>query len=250
MLFFDAYVLEKIRVDTHMPKIKENQGFQIKADFAPITVLKVVSPDTSLFEKKLITTVKKAPNFFIGAPVILDISELPNPTSKLITEFCDLLKNSSISPIGIRGIKNGNEKLASDNNLVIMQRKVNKTDENIAQEKKDAVVKSPTKLITKTVRAGSQIYAKGSDLVILASVNPGAECFADGNIHIYGALKGKALAGASGDKDARIFCKTLDAELLAIAGHYQTKEACKKPPENNGMIQIYLENDELNINSI
>src|SRR5438094_601935 len=74
------------------------------------------------------------------------------------------------------------------------------------------------------VRAGTQIYARGTDLVVTASVSPGAEIIADGNIHVYGALRGRALAGASGDSGARIFCSRLEAELVSIAGHYLVSE--------------------------
>ena len=70
------------------------------------------------------------------------------------------------------------------------------------------------------MRSGTQIYARGSDLVVTASVSPGAELVADGNIHVYGPLRGRALAGASGDKDSRIFCSRLEAELVSIAGRY------------------------------
>ncbi len=81
-----------------------------------------------------------------------------------------------------------------------------------------------TRLVTEPVRSGTQIYARGSDLIVTASVSPGAELVADGNIHVYGALRGRALAGAGGDEAARIFCTRLEAELVSIAGRYLVSE--------------------------
>ena len=75
------------------------------------------------------------------------------------------------------------------------------------------------------MRSGTQIYAKGGDLVVPAPVSAGAELIADGHVHVYGALRGRAIAGASGDTDARIFVQRLEAELLAIAGRYLVSEA-------------------------
>ena len=81
---------------------------------------------------------------------------------------------------------------------------------------------SPTQFLTRPLRSGQQIYARGGDLVVLAAINSGAEVIADGNIHIYAPLHGRALAGASGATEARIFCTTFDAQLVSIAGLYRT----------------------------
>jgi septum site-determining protein MinC len=101
-------------------------------------------------------------------------------------------------------------------------------------------------LVTQPVRSGTQIYARGSDLVVTAPVSPGAEIMADGNVHVYAALRGRALAGASGDVDARIFCSKLEAELVSIAGHYLVSD--QLPPEQRGAaVQIALVEDQLTI---
>ena len=100
------------------------------------------------------------------------------------------------------------------------------------------------------MRSGTQVYAKGTDLVVLTAVNAGAECIADGNIHIYGPLRGRALAGANGNKNANIFCESLEAELIAVAGHYLTKDQIKAPKLTKPLIHIYLEGDKLKIGGI
>jgi septum site-determining protein MinC len=86
----------------------------------------------------------------------------------------------------------------------------------------------PAKIIRQPVRSGQQIYAKGGDLIILSSVSTGAEVLADGNIHIYGPLRGRALAGVLGNTEASIFCMRLEAELISIAGRYKVDEDVKR----------------------
>jgi septum site-determining protein MinC len=103
-----------------------------------------------------------------------------------------------------------------------------------------------TRLVTQPVRSGTQIYARGGDLVVIAPVSAGAEIVADGNIHVYGALRGRALAGASGDSQARIFCSRLEAELVSIAGRYLVSE--QLPPDQlQQPVQIALVDDRLTI---
>ena len=100
--------------------------------------------------------------------------------------------------------------------------------------------------MTQPVRSGTQIYARGGDLIVLSSVSPGAEIIADGHVHIYGALRGRAIAGASGDTEARIFVGKLEAELLCVAGHYLVSEAI--PPEHIGQaVQVILTDDRLTL---
>ena len=105
------------------------------------------------------------------------------------------------------------------------------------------------RLVTEPVRSGTQIYARGSDLVVTAAVSAGAELVADGNIHVYAPLRGRALAGASGDVEARIFCSRLEAELVSIAGRYLVSE--QLPQEQRGSaVQIALVDEQLTVTRI
>jgi len=104
-------------------------------------------------------------------------------------------------------------------------------------------------LITSPIRSGQQVYAHGGDLIVVASVSPGAELLADGNIHVYGTLRGRALAGINGDEKARVFCHRLQADLVAIAGHYKVFEEIKSD-EENCYKQLYLQNGQLIIESL
>ncbi len=107
----------------------------------------------------------------------------------------------------------------------------------------------PSKIVTKPVRSGQQIYAEGADLILMASVSEGAEVLADGHIHVYGTLRGRALAGVKGDLDARIFCQQLEAELVSVAGQFvlsdTIRDSCWKKPA-----QIFLRDQSIEIKEI
>ncbi|GBL54593.1 septum formation inhibitor [Pseudomonas citronellolis] len=120
-----------------------------------------------------------------------------------------------------------------------------KTSEKAAEPAAPAV--RPTKLVTTPVRGGVQIYAAGGDLIVLAPVSPGAELLADGNIHVYGPMRGRALAGVKGDTSARIFCQQLGAELVSIAGNYKVAEDLRRSPQWGQAVHVSLSGDVLNI---
>jgi septum site-determining protein MinC len=117
--------------------------------------------------------------------------------------------------------------------------------EVIREVKVEVPVASTTMIIDKPLRSGQQIYAKGGDLIIMAVVNHGAEVIADGSIHVYAPLRGKAIAGAKGNTEARIFSTCMEPELLSIAGTYRTTEN-PLPPEVLGKpAQIRLDGERL-----
>ncbi|TCZ66826.1 septum site-determining protein MinC [Roseicella aquatilis] len=99
-------------------------------------------------------------------------------------------------------------------------------------------------LVSEPVRSGQRIYAEGADLIVTATVNPGAEVIADGNIHVYGALRGRAIAGAQNDSEARIFAMNFDPELIAIAGYYAVREGLGGAPIGRP-VQVRLEGEEM-----
>jgi len=120
---------------------------------------------------------------------------------------------------------------------------VAQTDAALAVTEVEYVIKSP-KLVNKPVRSGQQLYARDTDLVVIGPVGAGAEIVADSNIHVYGALRGRALCGVAGNAEARIFCQSLEAELVSVAGVYKVLEQI--PDELRGRpAQIRSENDQL-----
>ncbi|MEA9757994.1 septum site-determining protein MinC [Xanthomonas campestris pv. raphani] len=105
---------------------------------------------------------------------------------------------------------------------------------------------APGRMQRNAVRSGQQLYAENCDLTVLSTVGAGAEVIADGSIHIYGTLRGRALAGAQGNPDARIFCRDFHAELVAIAGHYKVLDDV--PMDLRGKaVQVWLEQDQIKI---
>jgi septum site-determining protein MinC len=107
----------------------------------------------------------------------------------------------------------------------------------------------PSLLIADPVRSGQRIHAQGSDLIVTATVNPGAEIIADGNIHVYGTLRGRAVAGAADDLDARIFALTFDPELVAIAGFYAVRENLGEVPKGRA-VQVRLEGEQMRFDAL
>lgn len=217
---------------------KKTDSFQLKADFLPITILHLLRHETDLLESQLDSITQKAPNYFSNSPIILDFSALNNVADQMdVKQICDVLRHYQLQPIAARGLKNQD----------ILPKLSENTEKQVPKSKTKEAGRIPTKIITKPVRAGTQIYAKDSDLIIMTSVNAGAEVIADGNIHIYAPLRGRALAGASGDTSARIFCKQLEAELISIAGHYLSNEKIPTDNMSQNMVQIYLVNNKLTI---
>lgn len=105
-------------------------------------------------------------------------------------------------------------------------------------------------IINRPLRSGQRIYARDTDLIVIGMVSQGAEVIADGNIHVYGPLRGKAMAGARGDTSARIFTTQLDPELLAIAGVYRVIEARLEPELHNQPVIVHLDGDSLKLNQL
>lgn len=119
-------------------------------------------------------------------------------------------------------------------------------EESVPGEAVPHAVGPETLVIRQPVRSGQKVYARGGDLIVLSSVNTGAEILADGHIHVYGTLRGRALAGVQGREDARIFCKNLQADLVAIAGFYLTNEDLPAEKRNTA-VHIRLQGESLEI---
>jgi septum site-determining protein MinC len=222
---------------------------QLKADLMPLTVLQINKTSLTDIEAELNKKIEQAPQYFVHAPVVIDIHNIDNKDELNLAELCDTLKSCKIIPVGIKGIEKKHHDSAIKQGLAIINAKSKSTLETPTTTKAPKISR-PYKLITKPIRSGTQIYAKDTDLVILSSVNTGAEVIADGNIHIYGPLRGRALAGARGDELARIFCEQCEAELVSIAGHYLVKENIKVPRTKKPLLQIYLNKETINIEGI
>jgi septum site-determining protein MinC len=218
------------------------------------------------FEAELAEQIRRSPRFFLNAPVILDLREASQfITAAEFDEAKKLLRRHTLTLVGVQNAMPAQIEAAASAGLAGFApnsthprraRPANPSPPSASAPlaesppppppQPESVAAAKTRLITQPVRSGSQIYARGADLVVVAPVSPGAEIIADGNIHVYGPLRGRALAGAAGDVEARIFCSRFEAELVSIAGHYLVSE--QMPPEQHGFsVQIALIDDRLTI---
>jgi septum site-determining protein MinC len=209
------------------------------------------------FEPELAQQVQRSPRFFLNAPVVLDLKEASEFTREAeFLEAREILRRHTLTLIGIQNGQPAQAAAAADAGLASFAPNATQPNRPRAIEPAAGAARAPpgpaaatsakSRLITQPVRSGTQIYARGADLVVIAPVSPGAEIMADGNIHVYGPLRGRALAGANGDADARIFCSRLEAELVSIAGRYLVSD--QLPPEQRGLaVQIALVDDRLTI---
>jgi septum site-determining protein MinC len=213
------------------------------------------------FEAELAEQIRRSPRFFMNAPVILDLREASEfTTTAEFDEAKNLLRRHTLTLVGVQNARPAQIEAAASAGLAgfapnsTHPRRARPADPSPPSAppaaspppQPESVAAAKTRLITQPVRSGSQIYARAADLVVVAPVSPGAEIIADGNIHVYGPLRGRALAGAAGDVEARIFCSRFEAELVSIAGHYLVSE--QMPPEQRGFpVQIALIDDRLTI---
>jgi len=212
-------------------------GFQFKSTRAALNELILLESDPALLAPQLAAHAARVPMLFNGMPVILNLQHLPQlPDAAEVQALVELCRQQTLMPVGLKAEPGSIVELCSSLQLAdfSQQRRVAEP----APEPAPATEPSPgpqtapaepaparaAKIVTTPVRSGQQIYARGSDLVILSSVGAGAEVMADGHIHVYGPLRGRAMAGVNGDENARIFCQSLEAELISIAGYFKTSE--------------------------
>lgn len=228
----------------HASSITDDQvPFQLRAASMTLLTLKLINPDAADFFPRLTTMLSLAPGFYRNAPIILDLSATGAKPPVDMAAFCAELKRLGINPVGIQRANAAWERAAGAVGLPPFPA-------GRAAEPTAAAAKAPAKaaggtvIISEPVRSGRQVYAHKGDLIVLGPVSHGAELLADGHIHVYGPLRGRALAGMSGDKSARIFCRALEAELVAVAGIYMVSEQLD-PALNAKPAQIRLDGDNL-----
>ena len=160
------------------------QKLQLKADFFPMTVLKLQSFDIPAISDELTHIQTTAPNYFNDSPIVIDVSHVTAQDTLNLKQLRQTLSDFNMTPVGIRGLNKTLTQDAFDQGLAILNEA--KPAKKPTKTTKSIPTYSATKVITKPIRAGTQVYAKDADLIIMAAVNAGAECIADGNIHIYG----------------------------------------------------------------
>ncbi|HVV95822.1 MAG TPA: septum site-determining protein MinC [Rhodanobacteraceae bacterium] len=244
----------------------------IKFGQVGIANLRLKRFDPEELQRELVEKVKNAPNLFQHAPVVVDLSHLAElPDLEAVRDLFARIKEAGMAPVGLSYGTTENEQLARALDVPLFakfraaferdgrsepvveapkpreRRPEPEPAPQIAAQSEAAAVIGLVH--DKPVRSGQQVYARGRDLVLTKLVANGAEVIADGSIHVYGALRGRALAGAQGDASARIYCHEFHAELVSIAGQYRVFETM--PSELRGQrVQAWLDGDKLMVQKL
>lgn len=258
--------------------------FELKAASFTLPVIRLLGSDMDAVSAQLGPKVEQAPDFFRNTPVVVDLGGLPEGSGDV--EFpllVGLMRGFGMIPIGVRGGSPAQNAAAQAMELAVLGETYNRRSRppmaeqganeptapagraaapapepdpqrpsaaaNAARAHAEGKTAVAFELVTRPVRSGQRVYAAGGDLSVIAPVSSGAELMADGNIHVYGPLRGRAMAGMQGDAKARIFCQDLQAELISVAGHYRVSENI--PEDLRGVpVQIYLDQKVLRIEKL
>ncbi len=242
-------------------------ALEFKSTSLNVPALILIHNDLRQIEHQLQEKIAQAPEFFKHSPLLVDLRELNKHELPIeVAALVDILRANKFLPIGIRGGTEAQNQSAIDMNLPVhsahatqavapnrqpppQPATINPQAVETEPEPKEAAASAiENKLITHPIRSGQRVYAKG-DLIVTATVSAGAEIMAEGNIHVYGSLRGRALAGVQGDAASRIFCSDLQAELIAIAGNYKISDELDESIRSKP-VQIYLQDQALIITPI
>jgi septum site-determining protein MinC len=241
------------------------QCFQLKSASVSMTALELYFFEETEFEQTLRDKISQAPGFFKDIPLIISLEKYEGLSSELdFFKMIGACRRHNIHVIGVRGGNDDQRRLARGASLALLpggnqrDREISQPETesavSVAEEQNKAQTETtrstpppepvPARIINQPVRSGQQVHAPEGDLIILASVQAGAEVLAAGNVHIYGPLRGRALAGIHGAEHARVFCQSLEAELVSIAGHYKISEDLQDSGWKTA-VQIQLKGDLL-----
>ncbi len=249
-------------------------NIELKGTNFTLFVLSITNNDLNSVQQALLNKVQQAPAFFSGAPIVINVSQCEDSIDFL--GLAEVVKSQQFVLVGITGCQDDEIKQAARQaGLAVLKSgpqspvdvpiSASVSALNSQNEVAPATPVETTKIKTQIkvqhqqtpatqfhhgqLRSGQQIYAKDKNLVIIGSVSAGAEVIADGSIHVYGHLRGRAIAGAKGDSKARIFCRNLEAELISINGNYKLSETlqeeCWQQPAT-----VSLEDDQLIISRL
>lgn len=241
--------------DRDAPRVTTVKPFQIRGKFFTAIVLRLgARPDQQLLAE-LDAQLRRTPQFFAEAPVVIDLEHagaLVSPAE--LERLVEHLRFRKLSVFGLQGGSREQKVAAAGLGLIALSGGRDATpgpeDRGDPPPAAGHEARAPAnRLITSPVRSGQTVVAAHGDLIVVGPVSSGAELIAAGNIHVYGRLRGRASAGIHGDESARIFCQSLDAELLSVAGLYRTSETLD-PAVRRQNVQVFLQGDRLCIEAL
>jgi len=239
--------------------------FEFKSATLPLIAVILKTSDLDVLAEALDAQLADSPDFFEQEPVVIDLSLLQEAQDDGDIDFAalrSLLARHQTQPIAVRGGNAAQNAAARAAGLSVAAmpaapapRAPAPPAEAPASEAPQIVREVPvpangTLLIDKPLRSGQQVYARGGDVVVTAVVSFGAEVIADGNVHVYAPLRGKAIAGARGNTEARIFSTCMEAQLVAIAGIYRTNEVPLPDTVLGKPAQVSLDGKKIAIDAI
>lgn len=219
---------------------------QLRGASFTMIVLPLVELGRPGFFERLEAKIAQAPGFYTLAPAVLDLHGTEGGAAADFAELRRRLAALGLALIGVTGGDEAQNVAAGGAGLAALPSwRAGQPPASAAP----AAVARPALIVDWPVRSGRQIYAEGADLIVTATVGAGAELLADGSIHVYGPLRGRALAGISGDRGARIFCRRLEAELVSVAGMYRVAEDIAQTAYGRPA-QIRLDGEALRIDAV
>ncbi|MDF1484901.1 septum site-determining protein MinC [Ramlibacter sp. H39-3-26] len=235
-------------------------SFEFKSATLPLVALLLRTPDPEALAQAFSQQFGDTPEFFDGDAVVIDLGHLAGDAAIDFPALIALLRRYHTLPVAVRGGSAaqhaaaraaGLAEAAEEPAVATREVEVEVVREVPVQVPVEVPVAGPgTLVVDKPLRSGQQVYARGGDLVVLAVVSFGAEVIADGNIHVYAPLRGRALAGARGNADARIFSTCLEPQLVSIAGIYRTSEKAFPADIVGKPAQVRLEGEKLIVEAL
>ena len=240
--------------------VEEKTAIEFKGRMLMMTVLQLKNLDANVLHQQVSQRLEDAAQWLQEAPVVIDVSPELDSDPVALMAAVDTLRSLGDNLVALARSENidadtasmlglGTLSLAGGRDVPRRAEPAPTTDDGAgAADSKPAAQQVETMVIDQPVRSGQQVYSRG-DLIVLAPVSTGAEIMADGNIHVYSNLRGRALAGVRGDTSARIFCQQLNAELVSIAGHYRVAEDLPESYRNRP-VHLYMQGEAMHFTAL
>ena len=233
-------------------------SFDLKSASLPVVAVLLKTTDAARFAADLAERVADAPGFFDNDPVLIDLAPVKDADEPVdFASIIEQLRRHSTLLVAVRGGSAAQMDAAravglswapdaparAEASAAVVHEVIREVEVEVVRE---VPVAGPgTVVVDKPLRSGQQVYARGADLVVMAVVSFGAEVIADGNIHVYAPLRGRAIAGARGNTEARIFSTCMEPQLVSIAGIYRTTETALPDDVDGKPAQVRLEGEKL-----
>lgn len=227
----------------YTPPAEKKDAFAFKSTRLDLIAFQPMTSDLAAIDRLLQKKLGGQENVLSHEALLIDLQQVQEPNFDLAA-LLELMHQFNLLPIAVRHANLAQQHIATTYQLAVLNDEKIKTETILTPAHETALI------ITRPVRTGQQVYAKNRDLIVLSLVSAGAEIIADGSIHVYAPLRGRALAGVSGNTEARIFTSCMQAELLSIAGVYRNIEETLPESLCEKGVQVFLEKKKLVIEAL